>query len=191
MSDAQRQAGKHDQNAERLREQAQRMYEAASPQQRKRMEQWIAQSPPPSGNDEAARAGKGDGAPDTNLNDRPRPTSPDASPPGTPIRTDPVDARSKSPESSAPSDSEQVVAEWLGEGDRHRDPAAAAAVAKRITEAARSAEQAIGDRTVPSRYDRVLREYFRRLPERVAKPAGPAPVGPPIAPTPARRGEGK
>lgn len=57
--------------------------------------------------------------------------------------------------------------------------------AERLREAAKSAERAIEDQTVPSKYSRLLREYYRRMPDAV-KPAGDAPPAeaPPSEPEP-------
>lgn len=93
-------------------------------------------------------------------------------------RVEPVDARA--PGTSDRTTAEQVVAEWLGRGAESADPARSAEIADRLRQATRSAEQAIGDRTVPSRFDRVLREYFRRLPAEVSP--RPATEPPPASP---------
>lgn len=196
-------AAEHEKNAERLREQARRLYEGASPEQRERMDRWMQQAarehPPQNGHERSDAmhpprdvAGRQQGAPG-GRDDRAgepndgstlgggeptRDTS--ARTEDRPLRTTPVDARS--PGDRAGSGNEQVVAEWLGSGDERRAPTDQAAVQSRLREAARSAEQAIGDRTVPSRYDRILREYFRRLPEKVA-PTGASPAS--SAPAPA------
>jgi hypothetical protein len=40
-----------------------------------------------------------------------------------------------------------------------------------MRQAARSAQQAVDERAIPSRYDRLVQRYFRRLPEKVAERA--------------------
>lgn len=203
MSDQPAKAAEHERSAERLREQARRLYEGASPEQRERMARWMQQA----AGDRPPRAGAADRA-----NNRPklaqgRQEVPNDRPPasfesgdgstrgggdptrglaagaqGQPLRTTPVDARS--PNEHADSGREQVVAEWLGSGDERREPVEQAAVRSRLLQAARSAERAIDDRSVPSRYDRILREYFRRLPERVAPAGGPSTPAPAAQPAP-------
>lgn len=203
MSDQPANAAEHERSAERLREQARRLYEGASPEQRERMSRWMQQA----AGDRPPRAGAADAA-----NHRPelaqgRQGVPNDRPPASfesgdgstrgggdptrglaagaqrqPLRTTPVDARS--PNEHAESGREQVVAEWLGSGDERREPVEQAAVRSRLLQAARSAERAIDDRSVPSRYDRILREYFRRLPERVAPSGGSSTPAPAAEPAP-------
>jgi hypothetical protein len=60
-----------------------------------------------------------------------------------------------------------VVAEWLGSGRKGTategsDPAAAR---ERLLDAAKAAQRAVDDRTVPRRFDRLIREFFRRVPQ--------------------------
>jgi hypothetical protein len=47
-----------------------------------------------------------------------------------------------------------------------------------LQQAARDGEQAIEDRSVPARYDRLLRRYFQRLPARVLPTTSPSEVAP-------------
>ncbi len=198
-------AADHEKNADRLREQARRLYESASPEQRERMERWMQQAAtgqPPGGNnnrpdsanpgralaqtqqsDQGDRGQRGGSPGSGSTRGGGEPVHDFAAAAGDqPVRTTPVDARSA--EDLAHSGHEQVVAEWLGSGDDRRTPAEKAAVVARLQQAARSAEEAIGDRVVPSRYDRILREYFRRLPAKVAPGATPAQPAPAPAPAP-------
>lgn len=93
-------------------------------------------------------------------------------------RTEVVDARRPNSQ-PAPGAPESVAAEWLGQGSR--TPAGDAVLARTLAQAAKSAERAIDDQTVPRRFDRVIERYFRRLPAAVksnaeseAPPAAPA-----------------
>jgi hypothetical protein len=167
-------AAKQEQAARELRKQAEDLYKSASPAQQEAMRRWIEQAGQTGGPGGPDGVGGGPGdQPGRRVAGRP-------GAPADPPRFKPVDARDPNPAPSTPDSREQVVAEWLGDGDQRRDPAATAAAESHLREAARGAEQAIGDRVVPSRYDRVLREYFRRLPERVLdRPANaPAPAAP-------------
>jgi hypothetical protein len=171
-------ARRHEKNADELREQAQRLYDAASPEQKERMRRWVQdaarrqQDRDLAGGDQEAREMGARGPGSTRGGGDPRrevgQPAPDQS-----VRTEPVDARAAHVPGDEPPN-EQVVAEWLGRGGERHSPTDPAVVQGRLREAARSAERAIGDRTVPGRYDRILREYFKRLPDKLA-PAPPRP----------------
>lgn len=173
-------------SARRAREQAEQIARGLSDDQRKRLEQWAEaltrqrpemmeelarQSAPREGQDQPP--GVGDWAGTGEPRDDGRAPSPT---PG-PRRTEIVDAR---PRESAGRGSErdQVVAEWLAP-PREGDAPSAVAPRERLLEAARSAQKAVDDRAIPSRYDRLVQRYFRRLPERVEEAAAerPGPSG--------------
>jgi hypothetical protein len=191
MSQQGDQAARDEKNAERLREQAQRLYENASPEQRERMQRWaqqMARNPSdgdtsPAGDRRWQGSGNARREGSTLGGGDPRRNATQATAP--PIRTEPIDARARTSERDGNAEQAQVVAEWLGRGDERRVPGSplpdSAAVQNRLREAARSAEQAIGERTVPGRYDRILREYFRRLPAKLADPSSPE-ASPGLAP---------
>ncbi|HNB59970.1 MAG TPA: hypothetical protein PK308_06625, partial [Phycisphaerales bacterium] len=62
-----------------------------------------------------------------------------------------------------------------------------APVAERLEQAAEQARRAVEDGAVSSRYERLLRKYFERLPQRVREHrAGGAPAGAPDAAPPAK-----
>lgn len=181
MSQSPRQARQQQQSAERLMEQARRMYENASPEQREQMRRWAmdqaskmgdrgGHSPDGSSSGVSSAASGGDGA----GAGGPRARSEGVAGERQEIRTEPVDATAAGRRGEPAGDPSRppVIAEWLGEGDRRRGPAQEAMIDEQLREATRSAEQAIGDRSVSRRYDRVLQEYFRRLPAKVRSAAG-------------------
>lgn len=98
-------------------------------------------------------------------------------------RTEPVDARRA--RESREATRGRVAAEWLGEGDR-TGTQAAKELGDRIQTATRSAERAIEDRTVPSRFDSVLQRYFRTLPESVSGATNPPAKAEPAPAIPAK-----
>lgn len=79
--------------------------------------------------------------------------------------------------------------EWYNPNAREgRGTVDARVAAERLREAAKSAERAIEDQTLPSRYSKLLREYYRRMPDAVrgdapasgggeSAPAEPKPSG--------------
>lgn len=104
-------------------------------------------------------------------------------------RTEMVDARGKGEGNAKTAGRDRVVAEWLGEpgGNGQAGGGGASPQAmKMLREAAASGQKAIEERTVPPRFDGVLRKYFQRLPEAVG---GGAPGSTPAAP--AKAGGGK
>lgn len=68
-------------------------------------------------------------------------------------------------------ENDRVIAEWLNpRGVARGDPGAQQRAYESLREAAESAERAIEEQAVPRRYSRAVREYFRRLPDAVARP---------------------
>ncbi len=146
--------------ARELRQIEQKMLENASPEERQRLRQWELQlAKQQSGSEPGTQPGINPlGSPDTSQ---------------APIRTEPVDARPKvqPPPSDQPTQ-EHVVAEWYSNNKAGADPAATRRdLQESLQRARQSAEQAINERVVPGRYDRLLRQYFRRVPERAVPPA--------------------
>lgn len=112
--------------------------------------------------------------------------------PGSPAqRTHVVDARSKGDDAPAPAARDRVMAQWLTNRPATGESAAGDAVEARgiLREAARAAQQAVDDRTLPRRYDRLLKRYFQHAPEELGlirpAPAPPATPAPAAAPAPA------
>ncbi|MBL8991109.1 MAG: hypothetical protein JNJ48_05965 [Phycisphaerae bacterium] len=193
MADRGRQAQQDARQAEQLREQARRMLEGATPQEReqwRRMAEELARDQRersrgehsgdrpdlPGEGERADRLGVPGAGPGAEAGGRtPNPNSralPDESGP-----TEIVDARRR-PESDQRGP-ERVVAEWLGRGDRTPTPEQQATAASIIREAAASGQKAVEDRTLPNRYDGLLRRYFKRLPEQLGlPPPGPGPGEP-------------
>lgn len=169
-----------------------------TPEQRKQLEQWAKSQPnppqePPEPGGRGGDAGRSRETPDprqaSGSTGGPEAGSGAASTPGTPrepsppTRTKLLDARPPTPEQRRADARESVMAEWLSQGDKRSGDRAQSAD-DIIRQAQRGAERAIEDRTVPSRYDRLLNRYFRRLPEAV-KPSAPAPAdAPPAADAP-------
>lgn len=84
-----------------------------------------------------------------------------------PSRIDDIDARSEAVENAGNARS----FEWYNPNAREgRGTIDGRVAAERLREAAKSAERAIEDQTLPSKYSRLLREYYRRMPDAV-KPA--------------------
>lgn len=193
LKDMARNSDRRQQSAEaarRAREQAEQIAKGLSEDQRKRLEQWaealarqrpdvmdeLAGKSPGGPSDQQDPPRRDGGAPGTQ--DARQDTGPAPTPPPGPRRTEIVDAR---PRESAPRGSErdQVVAEWLSP-PREGDAAPSTVTPReRLLEAARSAQKAVDDRAIPSRYDRLVQRYFRRLPERVEEDAAerPGPSG--------------
>ncbi len=65
--------------------------------------------------------------------------------------------------------------EWYNPNAREgRGTVDARVAAERLREAAKSAERAIEDQTLPSRYSKLLREYYRRMPDAVKGESPPS-----------------
>lgn len=81
-------------------------------------------------------------------------------------REDTVDLRRPLDDDDSPG---RILSEWLSSRDREGEPGVASRgdVERALGRAAESAERAIEDRAVPTRYDSLMRRYFRRLPDRV------------------------
>lgn len=193
LKDMARNSDRRQQSAEaarRAREQAEQIAKGLSDDQRKRLEQWaealarqrpdvmdeLAGQSPDGPSDQQDPPRRGGDAPGTQ--EARQGTGPAQAPPPGPRRTEIVDAR---PRESGPrgSEREQVVAEWLSP-PREGDAAPSTATPReRLLQAARSAQKAVDDRAIPSRYDRLVQRYFRRLPERVEEDAAerPGPSG--------------
>lgn len=172
------------QDAAELRRRAQELYDSADPSQREQMQRWARQASEPRqarNRDAGSRAGSQAGG---RGESDPRELAESQGQSIPPSATTSVNATE--PNGQAPPN-ESVVAEWLGDGQERGkalDPARSDAARARLLEAARSAEQAIGDRAVPGRYDRVLREYFKRLPDTVLRRKTDAPAPAPAEDTP-------
>lgn len=91
-------------------------------------------------------------------------------PPLTPDRTELVDARNSGREQPAIAQSRgQVAGEWLAPPAEGTAATTGPSPVERVRQAARSAQQAVDDRSIPARYDRMVRRYFQRLPDKVAE----------------------
>jgi hypothetical protein len=189
------QAGRDQQSAERLRQRAQELWNNATPAQREQAEKLareLAQrsgdrsNPPRVGRPPAGPDGTGDGPlpaaggskgqpdmPGTSargLADRPMPGRPETAP-----SANSGESRTPRPRDIAPAGPgrDRVVAEWFSGGAPAApggEPDAASGV---IRQAAESAQRAVEDRTVPQRFDQLIRAYFRRLPQDLGLPRPP------------------
>lgn len=180
LAESSRSAGRRDGVARDLAERARRMYENADPETRREMDRLARALAQHTGH---GASGPGDGAGTTGAGMEPGDAGPrpDASAESSGrseggVRTEVVDARRRE---EAERDRARVVAEWLGGGTGQ--PGADAGAGRERAEtalrrAAESAERAVDDRLVHSRYDALLRRYFRRLPENVLPPPTGAPV---------------
>lgn len=148
------------QQAERLRDQARRMIEQASPEQREQMRRWAQK--------QREESGSGDGS-GMGVDNTPIPADSTGG-----FRTQDVDARRPSDRAA----SERVAGEWTDPNQQpERGPTTTSnrEIATTLRDAQKSAEQAIEDQTVPSRY-RNVREYFRKAVERAEREAAKAPA---------------
>jgi hypothetical protein len=155
LAKRQRIAQQSREEAERLREQAERVMQDLSPDEREELRRIAEQ---------IARE-RGPGVEDFSG-----------------ARTREMDARrTGDPES----DAGRVIAEWLTEGRPEGDASRGAVDTKRrLAEAAQGAQRAIEEQQAPSRYSDIIRRYFQRLPTAVERTA-PAPDATDVRPTPA------
>jgi hypothetical protein len=131
------------------------------------------------------------GSPDSGGGEPKHPRA--GTPPASPLRTETVDARAGPPSAAQRSERshDRVIAEWYA--DRKAEPRSEAASTETLSEtgessaqaAAREGERAVESQAVPMRFDKLLRKYFQRLPERAGSPA-PVPPSPPKQAVPAR-----
>jgi hypothetical protein len=185
---------------ERAREQAQKLAEKLSPAQQERLKQWaegLARERPDlaerfaNEGEPRPRGDRGEGEAEGDMpreqpsagaergvGDGPEGTRQEREATGTervfpPSRTEIVDARDAGTgRPGTKGQRDQVVAEWLAPPTPGSATGAGpAAAAERMRQAARSAQQAVDERAIPSRYDRLVQRYFRRLPEKVAERA--------------------
>jgi hypothetical protein len=185
---------------ERAREQAQKLAEKLSPAQQERLKQWaegLARERPDlaerfaNEGEPRPRGDRGEGEAEGDMpreqpsagaergvGDGPEGTRQEREATGTerafpPSRTEIVDARDAGTgRPGTKGQRDQVVAEWLAPPTPGSATGAGpAAAAERMRRAARSAQQAVDERAIPSRYDRLVQRYFRRLPEKVAERA--------------------
>ncbi len=222
LAEQPRNARQDRQDAQKLREQAQKMWDSASPEQRKEMEQLARELAKERGSQGEQRADKGDrssppGAGPDGASDQQQPSAgggagdslagagrgPGAGKPGDrPLANSgaastgavhDIDARSKGA-AEAPS---RVIAEWLtnkpAPGAEGAARSAPAEVDQAVRQAQQNAEQAVQQRTVPSRLSPLIRRYFDRLPNALGTqpasagqgalpaPGVPAPPPPPAA----------
>ncbi len=167
-------AQKDKQTADNLREKAREMLDKATPEERKKlldMAQQFAkdnQRNTPPGSRPPTQQGT---PPDQPGTDGPRGNSdvPPSSLESKPAQ-DTLDLRKNASKNASRDD--RVIAEWLGQRDKgapgiDTDPADAARVLQR---AAESAQRAVDDRLVPSRYDRLIERVYRVLPKALGIP---------------------
>jgi hypothetical protein len=164
MAEREKGSQQNQQRAKELRDQAQRMLEQASPEQREQMRRWAQKQQEESG----SGAGAGMGIDN----------SPTAAGSSGGFSTEDVDARRP----VEPGGRERVAGEWTDPNQQAQrgGPASTRAMADTLREAQQSAEQAIEDQVVPTRY-RNVREYFRKALERAEREAKQAPPPAPAA----------
>jgi hypothetical protein len=136
-------------DAQRLREQAERMMQDLSPEEREQMRRL------------AEQIAREQGAPVEDFSGA--------------LSRD-VDARRPT---GAPDDSGRVIAEWLSDGKPGANDARGTVDARRrLTEAAAGAQRAIEEQQTPARHSEFIRRYFQRLPGAVdrAAPSNAPPV---------------
>lgn len=152
-----------------MRKQAEELWKKASPEQREQIKELAKQMAERQKNQRAGQRGAGGSEPGDGPMQAGRREPGSADRQGTNfVDSNLADSRA---DSAGP---QRVVAEWLGQGK----PGAGVAAAEReriVREAVKSGEKAIEERAAPKRFDRMLMDYFRRLPEQVAPAAPPAP----------------
>jgi hypothetical protein len=178
--------------SQEMRERAKRMLENATPEQKRKLEQWakeFAKEKPRGGEKgagESAEAGDGSEGERLGTGEQGRPDgegrggnqpgtapgnarrSPDGPAPEG-FRTDVVDARPREGEQQSPTGG-RVAGETSGDGKPGAPMLSKQEAAEAVRRATENVERAIDDRTIPGRYDRLLRRYFKRLPEKLDTP---------------------
>ena len=164
--------------ADRLREAARRLGESPGDQEQNLLDRWAAE--------QAKQTGAGAG-PQGGSGDRAGGTTPDL--PDGYKGTDTVDARRGGSEG-------RVAREWI---NPDAPPTRGGQISDRpmvdgLREAQESAQKGVEERTIPNRYDPVLRKYFEKAVRRAKDaegkepaPSEPAPPAPPAPPTPAAK----
>jgi hypothetical protein len=144
--------------SEKMREQARRLLEQASPEERRELERLAREM-----QDRARQAG-GDDAP----------RDPGAPAPAgeRPWQTEAFDARGETPD--GPRGPQHVIADWLGdEAERPAGAAPAASPGAPLREAAEGVERAIDRQAVPRTRSDLVRRVFERYRQRAAEPGSP------------------
>ena len=140
-------------NARDLRQRAQRLRDASRE---------LTQGPG-GGHGQNSDPGRGVG-----NSDRENATPPAPPPSRVAAEDTPVDARSAPPEAAAPR--ERVIAEWYSPHRAHPAAARGSAMQNDLRAAARGAERAVEQQSVPARHADLVRRVFRRYAERAAPP---------------------
>ena len=156
MADRRPGAENQQRNADRLREQAERMLEQATPEERRELERLAREA-----------MGEGEDPGLAGTGDRPEATGAQAAPTRE-WDAEPFDARGE-PSESTPTDG-QVIAEWFGDDEtRPSTGEAATGSGPALQEAARGAERAIERRAVPRERKDLVRRVFERFRQRAAE----------------------
>ncbi len=165
------------QEAERLRELAKNWWDQASPEQRQqarelaqrmaqqRGEQDPGAKPPVGGGGDPGQQTERSGQPGGPAGDGPAGQARGEASAQLAEARDRLDARPR-PGEVGKSAGDRVVGEWLGTGKKGAGsgPADADEARRVLRDAAKSAQDAVEDRTLPRRYDRLLRRFFQRVP---------------------------
>ncbi len=147
IAESERDPAKRRETAEKLRRQAQDLYDKATPEERESLRRW------------AEAAGKEQGRPGAGAGPRAE------------FRQEPVDAR-RSPDERA-KDAERVVAQWFSDQPAERDGRTGRSpMEEALQEATQGAERAIEQQVVPDRYSELVRRVFRRYGQRTESPGG-------------------
>ncbi len=158
-------AGELRRQAERNREMARRMLERATPEERRRINEAVRQLTRSGEGDGRDGRGAGMGSPDGIAD----PSHDRSIANGEPRRTEDVFAPSAEDQRGV---DEQTVARWYSDNAEEPGPIGSGggeAAREYVRSASRRAEKAVEERRVPSRYEQLLKRYFRRLPQRVGE----------------------
>ena len=166
MADRREGAERGRRSAEELRDQAERLLEQASPEERRELEQLAQEIADQAGTDDpfgrgADRSSRG--------NDGPRPA------PQREWGEQPFDARSQ-PGDEPPRDG-QVIADWYGDDRPTQASGPTPSSGPALQQASRSAERALERRAVPRERQELVRRVFERFRQRATD--GPSDAGPP------------
>jgi len=181
LSEAPSQAQRQREISQTAREEAQRLLDQLSPEDRQQLERWARDNPDslPQGPSQPSPSSTGDSN-SSQPGSQPGSSTPSSSPP--PVsgyeRIENLDA---SRPDATPAD-DQVLAEWFRDpqaSDRAADSSPLAQSADRLRSASQALERAADDQSIPARYRDLIRRWAQRIPQSPDSPPAPPPAQPP------------
>jgi len=162
-ADANRRSQQSQQQSREMSDAARKLLENATPEQKRELEQLMQ---------DLAKDNPGG----LNPGDKSRPITRTPPRPIQDVQTRPVDARTKP---DRPAQGERTIAEWFSNRPIDRNaPAGSSPAAEDLQRAAKSAEQAIEQQTIPARYTDLIKRVFKRNSEQAAPQGGGSPPPP-------------